>query len=254
MDLDLLDYNTKTRPITFSDQNYDQLNKHYGPDLKSKSATFIMDVMKPLTQEHTKDRTTRSRHVKQKKSYVDVPDRKFKTHWPLNPTTCVDWREPTRMQNATRDWPKYVTFTTVEMEIAGSYRQDLLNGSSSAAFLRSTFKKMMDPYCEKRVYETYETPRTKIECSGWHYADPYTTPDDVSPPTIDMPDVITTREARRMEAAERETLTNFMIKVQAMKVFMATTTSKCLDDEVAEAFKLVEAVSIFIRSTTWYIH
>lgn len=251
MELDLLAFPTRPRPTTFAEQTYESLDLIHGPGLKPKSEKMVNMTMKPLMHELAKDRAARNRLEKQKRACEDVPDRWFTDLWPLNPVTCVDWREGNRLQNSGREWTKYATFTIVEMAITETYRQELLNTSVAAAFLRSTFQDMMDPLCEKRVFESFEIPRETFELSGWCYPDPYETPQSTSVPDINLANVIAIRESCRAEAEERKKFMAWMVKAQAMRMFMATLTSDCLDDSVKLAFEALEPVSLFYGLLTY---
>jgi hypothetical protein len=245
LELDLLLFPTKPRPTTPVEHGFENLDPIHGPGLKSKSEKMVRS-MKALVQQFTKDRMTQKRLKRLGKPYEDLPVRWFTHLWTLNPTTCVDWREDHRQQNATRDWLKYATYTIVEMAIAETYRQKLLDRSAAAAFLRNTFKDAMDPFCDERTFETFESPRKSIDLVGWHYPDPYHTPETTSPPEIDLKHVIATRAAQQSEAAGRKTLTAFMLQAQAMKIFMATLTTDCLDDEIRLTLNVLESVSAYI--------
>lgn len=242
LEVDLLQFPTKPRPTAHGDQGFDNLEPIHGPGLRTKSEKMVR-LMKALLKQLANDRAKQAKFRKDEKPFEDVPDRQFTDLWTLNPTTCVDWREEHRLQNATREWLKYATFTIVEITIAESYRQALLDSSAAAAFLRNTFKHVMDPFCMRRTYGSHDVPGKVVKLEGWCYPDPYTTPANTSPLDINMANLISTREGRRTEATERKQLTMFMSKAQAMRMFMSTLTSDCLDDAVRAAFVTLESVS-----------
>lgn len=242
LELDLLAYSTPPRPTTFAMQVYEKLHRSH-PGLREEAEKMVNTVMKPPVQKLTKERTMQNRKIKNNPSLLPINERWFGELWPLNPVTCVDWREEKRTQNAGRDWVKYAAFTILEMETTETYRQKLLDTSTAAAFLRETFQKAMQPFCQKRVFETFEEPREVIALTGWYYPDSYDYTKSPSRPKVKLDDVVTSRESRRLESAERRSLLGLMTKIQSMSIFKATLTTGVLDDEARRLMNQLEAVS-----------
>jgi hypothetical protein len=230
LEVDLLSYPAKPRPLSSGDQVTAKVEAIHGPKIEDGCKTAVAnlkELFKPLNKE-------------------DKGQVQLREFWPLNPRGCVDWRDGNSLQNSTREWVKFCIFARVEMDITSTYRSKLLKGSHAASFLRSTFKKTMDPFCGERKVKFLEGETKSAMLTGWYYPDPYRTSDQSTPPVVDLDNIIITREARRIEAEGRKTLTNFLAKAQAMKIFTASLTSGYMDDDIGAAFKVLENVSTHI--------
>lgn len=229
MELDLLSYPAKPRPLSSGDQVMSKIEAIHGPGIEEAAKTSAGRI-KVLVQPLDKDQRTQA---------------KLNDLWPLNPRGCVDWRDGTSFQNSTREWLKFCMFARVEMNITSTYRAKLLEGSLAASFLRLRFKTTMDPFCAKRDVKYFGGETKSATITGWHYPDPYLTTDQSTPPTVNLDTIIVTREARRTEAEGRKTFTNFLMKAQAMKIFAASLTTGYMDDDIGAAFEALEKVSTY---------
>lgn len=236
LERDLLSYPSKVRPLSSAEQGLAKVEAVHGPGIEDAAKGFLTVLKKVLL--------AKERRLNVEPHFTDM--------WPLNPHGCVDWRIGTAAQNRNREWLKVSIFAKLEIDITSTYRAALLQGSLAASFLRTTFKRTMDPFCADRTVEYVGIQRKIATITGWHYADPFTTIDTPTPPLIDLDALLVTREAQQSEQEGRKTLAVFLSKAHAMKIFTASIATKDLDGEIAQLLALLEQVSPCILILTYY--
>lgn len=101
----------------------------------------------------------------------EVGNKWSKKWWPLNPCLAVDWRDP-ETKDYRSDWIRCAKSAVLELEVTACYRQELLDSSLAAAYLRRAFKNAMDPFCARRSQGYFDS--TDLETlEGWCYYDPF---------------------------------------------------------------------------------
>lgn len=257
LEADMLPFDVKARPATVGEHAPKVLYKIYGNKLKTaekKLAKWMKDQIKQAKDQakareeaEAKAEKGKKRGTGKRKSKAETNDQAedicykwSKEWWPLNSKVCLDWRDP-RLKNSTRDYDRFARSAIIELETTKNYRQDLLNTSAAAAFLRHTFKNIMDPLCAKRTVE-YVDAAEKEAVDGWQYADNYCLPSITHAPVVpevDLKNLILTRQARATEVAHRKKLIAFIQKAESLGIFKATPDTELLDDEIREVFDLL---------------
>ena len=166
-------------------------------------------------------------------------------YWSLIPMSCNDFRDANK-KNASRDYPKYASAALVEQLLVEQYRQDLLQSSASAKYLRWVFKQLVDQYIKpQEMTITDKGEKFIVQTTGWYYVDglgPDDTADEVKAPVIDLKHIFDARNKDQTAATMKKQYTQAMSKLQGLSALAASHETKLLHPDIHRLLNELDVV------------